>query len=138
MVYIIWNLTNVDFFFPPQPIVVEEDDLAENDESSQSSESLRQSGRGSVISNFEQHNSGVSASDSQVKCALCPQTFASHEQLKKHTVTHFDANFDADEILREKLLKQTMRSKKKKKKNKGNKLLATTQEPGNETIDRIL
>ena len=31
-----------------------------------------------------------------------------------------------------------MRSKKKKKKNKGNKLLATTQEPGNETIDRIL
>ena len=47
-------------------------------------------------------------------------------------MTHFDANFDADEILREKLLKQTMRSKKKKKKNKGNKLLATTQEPGNE------
>ena len=70
-----------------------------------------------------------------MKCALCPQTFASHEQLKKHTVTHFDANFDADEILREKLLKQTMRSKKKKKKNKGNKLLATTQEPGKETLN---
>ena len=115
-----------------QPIVVEEDDLAEKDESSQSSESFRQSGRGSVASNFEQHSIGGAsgASDSQVKCALCPQTFPSHELLKQHTVTHFDANFDADEILREKLLKQTMRSKKKKKKNKGNKL-GMTQELGN-------
>merc|ERR1712113_1027541 len=74
-----------------QPIVVEEDDLAEKDESSQSSESFRQSGRGSVASNFEQHSIGGAsgASDSQVKCALCPQTFPSHELLKQHTVTHF-------------------------------------------------
>ena len=35
--------------------------------------------------------------------------------MQKHTVTHFDGS-KADEILREKLLKQTMRKKKKKKK----------------------
>ena len=60
-----------------QPIVVEEDEAAE-DESSQSSESFKQSGRGSVASgNFE--HQGI---DSIVKCALCPEVFSSHELLQ--------------------------------------------------------
>ena len=123
-----------------QAIIVEEEEDEEQtgqggqeDESSVSSESFRTqaSGRVSVASNF--------ASGQEVKCALCPETFSSHELLQKHTLSHFDQDSNSgvggvslgggsgvgsnplkseDEILREKLLRQTMR-KKKKKKNKG-------------------
>ena len=123
-----------------QAIIVEEteeqteqtdrqDRASQEDESSVSSESFRTqaSGRVSVASNF--------ASGQEVKCALCPETFSSHELLQKHTLSHFDQDSNSgvggvslgvgstplkseDEILREKLLRQTMR-KKKKKKNKG-------------------
>ena len=78
-----------------QAIIVEEteeqteqtdrqDRASQEDESSVSSESFRTqaSGRVSVASNF--------ASGQEVKCALCPETFSSHELLQKHTLSHFD------------------------------------------------
>ena len=97
-----------------QAIVMEEEESFENDDESQSSESFRgQSGRGSVASStFDPL--GPSGS-TEVKCALCPEVFSTHELLQKHTASHFDEK-QADDILREKLLQQTMRKKKKKKK----------------------
>ena len=129
-----------------QPIVVEDDlDQIKDAESSQSSESFKHhSGRGSVASNFEHSVSGSGiVQDTMVKCGWvgCPDVFSSHELLQKHTLTHFasaSAEAEADDMsgskadensLREKLLKQTMRSKKKKKKNKAGKLSMSASQP---------
>ena len=96
-----------------------------------------QSGRGSVAShssNFDQQLATITTaslgqvSDSFVKCALCPEVFSSNELLQKHTATHFDAR-EKDDILREKLLMQTMRKKKKKKKRNPTTLPATAVLP---------
>merc|ERR1712001_681244 len=100
--------------------------------------------RGSVASNFEHSVSGSGiVQDTMVKCGWggCPDVFTSHELLQKHTLTHFasaSAEAEADDMsgskadensLREKLLKQTMRSKKKKKKNRAGKLSMSASQP---------
>jgi hypothetical protein len=84
-----------------QAIVVEEEEEEDSSQSSQVS--------GSVTS--------LGLNDQVVMCALCPETFACNELLQKHTTTHFNGS-NSDEMLREKLLRQTMKRTKKKKRAK--------------------
>merc|ERR1712203_785097 len=59
----------------------------------------------------------LSADNSTIKCALCPETFSDSAALQAHTLAHFDGG-SADALLREKLLKSTKKKHKKKKRKK--------------------
>merc|ERR1712183_986549 len=56
----------------------------------------------------------LSVDSSNIKCALCPQTFSDSAALQAHTLAHFDGG-TADALIREKLLKSTKKKHKKKK-----------------------
>merc|ERR1712223_2266326 len=59
----------------------------------------------------------LSVDSSNIKCALCPQTFSDSAALQAHTLAHFDGG-TADALIREKLLKSTKKKHKKKKRKK--------------------
>ena len=59
----------------------------------------------------------LSADNSTIKCALCPETFSDSAALQAHTLAHFDGG-SADALLREKLLKSKKKKHKKKKRKK--------------------